>query len=160
MTGCLSQLTFSFYRNRPIHCDFSGEQITSEAGLLPLRAFDQRQHLTHDLAELLGDPREEDRVRHDSLLLLRQRIYQIIAGYEDANDADRLRHDPLLQQRTGPPATVTGARNLFRLRDLCESSRGSGSAAKAERVMVLRARVTAWLRYWRSLAWWQGSSFR
>jgi len=28
---------------------------------------------------------------------LRQRIYQIVAGYEDANDADRLRHDPLLQ---------------------------------------------------------------
>jgi hypothetical protein len=31
------------------------------------------------------------------LTLLRQRIYQIIAGYEDANDADRLRHDPRLQ---------------------------------------------------------------
>jgi hypothetical protein len=28
---------------------------------------------------------------------LRQRLYQIVAGYEDANDADRLRHDPLLQ---------------------------------------------------------------
>jgi hypothetical protein len=27
---------------------------------------------------------------------LRQRIYQIVAGY-DANDADRLRHDPALQ---------------------------------------------------------------
>jgi len=36
-------------------------------------------------------------VRHDSLALLRQRIYQIVAGYEDANDADRLRHDPMLQ---------------------------------------------------------------
>ena len=97
VTACISQLTFSCHRNRPIHCDFSGGQITSEAGLLPLRAFDQRQHLTHDLAERLSDPREEDRVRHDSLRLLRQRIYQIIAGYEDANDADRLRHDPLLQ---------------------------------------------------------------
>jgi hypothetical protein len=29
--------------------------------------------------------------------LLRQRLYQIIAGYEDANDADRLRHDPTFQ---------------------------------------------------------------
>jgi hypothetical protein len=28
---------------------------------------------------------------------LRQRLYQIVAGYEDANDADRLRYDPLLQ---------------------------------------------------------------
>jgi hypothetical protein len=31
------------------------------------------------------------------LSLLRQRLYQIIAGYEDANDADRLRHDPAFQ---------------------------------------------------------------
>ena len=36
-------------------------------------------------------------MRHDSQTLLRQRIYQIVAGYEDANDADRLRDDPLLQ---------------------------------------------------------------
>jgi hypothetical protein len=31
------------------------------------------------------------------LSLFRQRLYQIIAGYEDANDADRLRHDPAFQ---------------------------------------------------------------
>ena len=97
MTTCIPQLNFSFYRHQPILADFSGGQITSDAGLLPLRAFDQRHHLTQHLAELLSDPREEERVRHDSLLLLRQRIYQIVAGYEDANDADRLRHDPLLQ---------------------------------------------------------------
>src|SRR6266568_551436 len=103
----LPQLSFSFYRHQPIHADFSGGQITSDAGLLPLRAFDERHHLTRDLAALLSDPREDERVRHDSLELLRQRIYQIVAGYEDANDADRLRHDPMLQivadQKLGHP---------------------------------------------------------
>lgn len=97
MTVCIPQLSFSFYRHQPVLADFSGGQITGDAGLLPLRAFDQHHRLTRDLAQLLSDPREEDRVRHDSLALLRQRIYQIVAGYEDANDADRLRHDPLLQ---------------------------------------------------------------
>ncbi len=97
MTCCIPQLSFSFYRHRPIRADFSGGQITSDAGLWPLRAFDQHHHVTRDLAQLLSDPREDDRVRHDSLTLLRQRIYQIVAGYEDANDADRLRHDPMLQ---------------------------------------------------------------
>src|SRR5260370_2850720 len=91
------QVSFSFYPHQPIHADFSGGQITSDAGLLPLRAFDQRHHLTRDWAAQLRDPRQPDRLRHDSLALLRQRIYQIVAGYEDANDADRLRHDPLLQ---------------------------------------------------------------
>src|SRR5258708_8649989 len=56
---------------------------------------------------MLSDPREDERVRHDSLELLRQRIYQIVAGYEDANDSDRLRHDPMLQivadQKLGHP---------------------------------------------------------
>ena len=94
---CIPQLSFSFYQHRAIRADFSGGQITSDAGLLPLRAFDERHHLTRDWAALLDDPRREESVRHDELALLRQRIYQIVAGYEDANDADRLRHDSLLQ---------------------------------------------------------------
>jgi hypothetical protein len=97
MTSCIPQLLFSFYRHQPIRADFSGGQISSDAGLLPLRAFDQRYGLTRGLAELVPDSREDERVRHPVLALLRQRLYQIIAGYEDANDADRLRHDPAFQ---------------------------------------------------------------
>jgi len=80
---------------------------------------------------LLSDPRQDDRVRHQSLALLRQRIYQIVAGYEDANDADRLRHDPLLQivadqalgEALGSQPTLSrwenspSARDLVRLND-------------------------------------------
>src|SRR5438876_1439349 len=127
----LPQLSFSFYRHQPIHADFSGGQISSDAGLLPLRAFDERHHLTRDLAARLSDPREDDRVRHDSLELLRQRIYQIVAGYEDASDADRLRHDPMLHivadQKLGHPLgsqptlsrweNAPVARDLVRLND-------------------------------------------
>jgi hypothetical protein len=127
----LPQLSFSFHRHQLIRADFSGGQITSDAGLLPLRAFDQQHRLTRDLAQLLSDPRQDDRVQHDSLVLLRQRIYQIVAGYEDANDADRLRHDPLLQivadqklgEALGSQPTLSrwenapSARDLVRLND-------------------------------------------
>jgi hypothetical protein len=99
----LSQLNFSFYRHQPIVADFSGGQITSDAGLLPLRAFDQRFGLTRELAEHLRDPRQRGRIRHSSLSLLRQRVYQIVAGYEDADDADRLRHDPAFQLLADQP---------------------------------------------------------
>jgi hypothetical protein len=109
--------------------DFSGGQITSDAGLLPVRAFDERYSLTRRLAELLDDPREEERVRHSALSLFRQRIYQIVAGYEDSNDADRLRHDPAFQiladqplgEALGSQPTLSrwenapSARNLVRL---------------------------------------------
>ena len=97
VTDCISQLVFSFYRHQPIRADFSGGQISTDAGLLPLRAFDQRHGLTLGLAERLNDRRVDERVRHSTLSLFRQRLYQIIAGYEDANDADRLRHDPAFQ---------------------------------------------------------------
>src|SRR6201997_1051421 len=130
MTPCyIPQLPFSFYRHRAVRADFSGGQITSDAGLLPLRAFDERHHLTRDWAALLDDPRQENSVRHDALALLRQRIYQSVAGYEGANDADRLRHDPALQivadQKLGEPLgsqpalsrweNAPSARNLVRL---------------------------------------------
>jgi hypothetical protein len=38
----LPQLSFPFYRHQPIRADFSGGQITSDAGLLLLRAFETR----------------------------------------------------------------------------------------------------------------------
>jgi len=97
LQSVVSQLTFSFYRHQAIRADFAGGQITSDAGLLPLRAFDQHHHLTSGLVACLSDLRQDDRVCHASLALLRQRLYQIVAGYEDANDANRLRQDPLLQ---------------------------------------------------------------
>jgi hypothetical protein len=95
-TRRISQLHFSFYR-KPVQADFSGGQITGDAGLLLLRAFDECHHLTRDWAALLDDSRCGKRVQHDAAALLRQRVYQIVAGYEDANDADLLRYDPALQ---------------------------------------------------------------
>ena len=77
---CIPQLSFSFYRHQPTRADFSGGQISSDAGLLPLRAFDQRYGLTHGLAERLRDSREQERVRHSVLSLFRQRLYQMFYG--------------------------------------------------------------------------------
>jgi hypothetical protein len=131
VTSCIAQLNFSFYRSKPIYVDFCGGQISSDAGLLPLRAFDQRHGLTLSLAERVSDPREGERVRHSVLSLFRQRIYQIIAGYEDANDADLLRHDPAFQiladqplgEALGSQPTLSrwenapSAREIIRLQD-------------------------------------------
>ena len=62
MTPCISQTTFSFYSHRRVRVDFCGGQISSDAGLLTLRAFDERHHLTADLAEPLRDARDPARV--------------------------------------------------------------------------------------------------
>jgi len=103
MTECISQQTFSFYSHRKVRVDFCGGQISSDAGLLTLRAFDERHHLTADLAEPVHDARDPERVDHSLLEMLRQRLYALCAGYEDANDAQQLRHDPILKMVADKP---------------------------------------------------------
>ena len=93
---------FEFQFQAKLALDFEGGEITGEAGLILLREFDQRLGLTAGLNGLLVDQRDNRYVAHPALELLRQRIYQIAAGYEDANDATFLRHDPTLRAVVSP----------------------------------------------------------
>jgi hypothetical protein len=94
-TECPSRSGFGFQRKLVV--DFDGGEITGEAGLVALREFDERLGLTRGLGKLIADGRDRRYVRHAVLDLVRQRIYQIAAGYEDANDATFLRDDPVLR---------------------------------------------------------------
>jgi len=94
-TECHTQFGFSF---QPKVCvDFGGGTITSDGGLLLLRELDERLGLTRGLDAAVRDPRDGRYVTHELRTLLRQRVYQIAAGYEDANDASTLRYDPTMQ---------------------------------------------------------------
>jgi hypothetical protein len=98
-TECSSGTGFRFQRKLTI--DFEGGSLTSEAGLTLVREFDERLALTSGLAELVGDGRDARYVDHAMTSLLRQRIYQIAAGYEDCNDATYLRDEPTMQSVAG-----------------------------------------------------------
>jgi hypothetical protein len=89
------QLTFGFQPK--LRADFDGGTITSDGGLALIREFDQQRRLSADVISCVHDARDARYVRHDIGSLVRQRLYQIVAGYEDANDADRLRRDPTFQ---------------------------------------------------------------
>ncbi len=89
------QLTFDFFPQLPVIVQPSEGQICSDAGLLPLRQFDQRWRYTHRMVNCLHDPKPD---REQSLLsMLRQRVFGILAGYEDCNDHDTLRHDAIFK---------------------------------------------------------------
>lgn len=95
MTQCIAkQLTFSFLKKRKLTVDFEGGEITSDAGLLLIRQADNVFGLTAGLIECISDKRDIRYIYHAMVTLLRQRIYQVVAGYEDCNDADILRRDP------------------------------------------------------------------
>ena len=81
--------------NRSLFIGFTGETLTSDAGVALLREVDEAFRLTEDLSRRLIDPRVKGLVEHDLGELLRQRIYAIACGYPDALDAARLRRDPV-----------------------------------------------------------------
>ena len=88
-------LLFGFLPSRELRVERSNGQITSDAGLLPIRQFDQAWRYTARMAACLTDPKPR---RQQSLVsMLRQRLYGILAGYEDCNDHDTLRNDPILK---------------------------------------------------------------
>src|SRR5262245_59811616 len=81
----------------PLSIEPSQGQLSSDAGLLPIRQFDQRIGLTRAFVAALHDPRDPDLTKHSFLEMVRSRVYGILAGYEDQNDHDILRADPVFK---------------------------------------------------------------
>jgi hypothetical protein len=90
-------LNFPFFERLKLTVDFKGGAITSDAGLVFIREEDERQGLCESVCAVMSDPRDHRYIDHELLDLVRQRAYQIVAGYEECNDADDLRKDPLFK---------------------------------------------------------------
>ena len=101
-------LAFPLLERKPVQVDFSAGRVSSDGGLLLLAQLDRELGLTQRVAACLKDPRLPGRVRHSLLDLIRQRVYQLAAGYEDCNDASLLRSDPALKVAVGR-APLSGA---------------------------------------------------
>ena len=83
--------------------DFSGGNITADAGVLLLREADRQLGLLDALDRAIPDPRSPQFIVHPQRTLLAQRIFALAAGYEDLNDHQHLRDDPLWQLATDHP---------------------------------------------------------
>ena len=90
-------LSFDFFPSRPVQVEVSPAPLTSDAGLLPIRQFDGQIRLTEQFAAAIEDTRDPTFVQHPVLSMVRQRIFGILAGYEDQNDHDTLRSDPVFK---------------------------------------------------------------
>ena len=94
---CAFQLGFNFFTSKPIVVEPSDAQISSDAGLLPVRQLDEQIGLTRQFAEALADRRHSGYVDHTFLEMTRMRIYGVLADYPDQNDHDVLRSDPIFK---------------------------------------------------------------
>jgi hypothetical protein len=90
-------LSFDFFPSRPVQVEVSTAPLSSDAGLLPVRQFDERIRLTEQFAAALQDRRHPTFTQQSLLSMVRQRIFGILADYEDQNDHDTLRSDPVFK---------------------------------------------------------------
>ena len=90
-------LSLPFHPDRKITARFDGGRITSDAGLLLFYALDRQHRVSEGVTACLKDRRDSCYVRHSLLEMIRQRLHQILSGYEDCNDAQTLRADPIFK---------------------------------------------------------------
>jgi len=87
-------LEFKMISGKRVTADFSGGDVTSDAGVLALREIADRIGIIDQYVDAIIDNRHQSYIQHGMKTLLHQRIFQIACGYEDADDADDLRIDP------------------------------------------------------------------
>ena len=95
------QLLVDSIDDKPVLLDFQAGRLSSDAGMLLLGPVDEQQGLLQALASVLPDQRDPNRTRHAMIDLMRQRVFQIAAGYEDQLDSDTLRSDPIFKLLLG-----------------------------------------------------------
>lgn len=82
---------------KKVEVRFTMEEISNDGGLLLLKEVDNQIGLIDSLIGCLQDDRHQGYVKHSIGSMLRQRIMQIAAGYEDANDCNSLKDDRILK---------------------------------------------------------------
>ena len=95
------QLGFDFLPQAELVVQRHEGQITTDAGLIPVRQFDQRWRYTERMAACLAGCDARSDPQHTAEQMLRQRLYGILADYEDCNDHDDLRDDPVFKLVAG-----------------------------------------------------------
>jgi len=91
----------SSIKEKRIEVSFTSPDLSSQGGLLLMREAEQKDGFISQLAACIEDTRYQPFVQHSYYEMLLQRIYQISAGYEDADDSDLLRDDSILKICSG-----------------------------------------------------------
>lgn len=101
MTVCNSDLPYDFCDQRSLVVRFSELELSSDAGILLARQAEAQLQVCKGVAECIQEWREPHKIKHSLEQLVSQRVYQLVGGYEDANDTNHLRHDPIYKIACG-----------------------------------------------------------
>ncbi|WP_323028573.1 IS1380 family transposase [Gelidibacter japonicus] len=98
----MSTKTTAFFRgNKEVSVDFSAEEISSDGSIVLLEKIERQNKFISHFSKVIPDSRQAHRTTHSIDKLLKQRVFMLMAGYEDANDVGHLKNDPLYQDILG-----------------------------------------------------------
>lgn len=106
------------FGKKQVEVRFSVEQTSHDGGLLLLNEIEKQIGLIDKLAKCINDPRHQGYVHHRIDSMLRQRVMQIAAGYEDANDCNSLKNDGILKICSGQEHSLATQPTMCRLENL------------------------------------------
>ena len=87
--------------NKRVEASFTASEISSDGGLLLVRNIEDQTGIIKALVSCIEDTRHPGYIDHTLEEIASQRVYQIVAGYEDANDCNTLRDDTILKMSVG-----------------------------------------------------------
>ena len=87
-----------FYRgNTSVSVNFSSSEISSDGSLILLETIERKHKLIKKFGKLLPDMRHPSLITYSREEQLKQRVFMLMLGYQDANDVTHLQHDPLFK---------------------------------------------------------------
>jgi hypothetical protein len=125
-------IPFGRVKSKEVLADFSGERVSSDAGVLLLARADRKLGLIKNVAAAIEDRRHGGYIEHSFASMIRQRVFGICCGHEDGNDHAFLRDDPLFRAAAGvdplsrplaSPSTLSRFENSVTRPDLIAMSR-------------------------------------
>lgn len=117
---------------REVQAAFDGGDITSDGGVMLLRAVDRRLGLTAAAARAFTDQRRAASVQHSIRDMLAQRVFGLACGNEDVTDHNTLRADLVLQTAVDRVEPLASGPTLSRL----ETAATPEVAAKLNELLV------------------------
>ena len=89
--------TVFYRRNKSILVDFLGSEISTDGSLILLEKIERKHKLIKNFSKYLPDTRNQKFITYTREDQLKQRVFMMMLGYEDANDVSHLKNDPLFK---------------------------------------------------------------
>ena len=83
------RMSFASVSGKQVKAIFDGGVLTTDVGVMLLREVEANVRILHRLVVALPDHRHQINVHHSMIDLIKQRVFQMACGYEDANVNDR-----------------------------------------------------------------------